>query len=184
MIHCHDWQTALVPVLLFEQSPAHRVGDQRVCYTVHNFSHQGVCGEPVLWATGLCSPERFYDPTRLRDDLNRGAINLMKGGIVYSNFVTTVSPQHAWEARHTDQGMGLGHTLDVHHGKFGGMLNGVDYEVWNPEIDPAIPVRYTADNVAGKYGQGGPSGPAVAAAPVQPDRGLRRPSGPPRRACT
>ena len=53
----------------------------------------------------------------------------MKGGIVYSNFVTTVSPQHAWEAAHTNQGMGPGHTLHIHHGKFGGVLNGVDYDV-------------------------------------------------------
>jgi starch synthase len=75
----------------------------------------------------------------------------MKGGIVYSNFVTTVSPQHAWEAAHTDQGRGLGHTLHIHHGKFRGVLNGVDYDVWNPEIDPLIPVPYTADDVAGKY---------------------------------
>ena len=71
----------------------------------------------------------------------------MKGGIVYSNFVTTVSPQHAWEAAYTEQGRGLGHTLHVHQGKFGGVLNGVDYDVWNPEIDPLIPVRYSADDV-------------------------------------
>ena len=82
VIHCHDWQTALVPVLLFEIYQHIGLADQRVCYTVHNFSHQGVCGEPVLWATGLCSPKRFYDYNRLRDNLNPSAINLMKGGIV------------------------------------------------------------------------------------------------------
>ena len=151
VIHCHDWQTALVPVLLFEIYQHIGLGDQRVCYTVHNFSHQGVCGESVLWATGLCSPERFYDYHRLRDNFNPSAINLMKGGIVYSNFVTTVSPQHAWEARHTDQGMGLGHTLHVHQGKFGGILNGVDYEVWNPETDGLIPSRYGPDWLDDKY---------------------------------
>ena len=151
VIHCHDWQTALVPVLLFEIYQHIGLGDQRVCYTVHNFSHQGVCGEPVLWATGLCSPERFYDYNRLRDNFNPSAINLMKGGIVYSNFVTTVSPQHAWEVRHTDQGMGLGHTLHVHRGKFGGILNGVDYQVWNPETDGVIPSRYGPDWLDDKY---------------------------------
>ena len=151
VIHCHDWQTALVPVLLFEIYQHIGLWDQRVCYTVHNFSHQGVCGEPVLWATGLCSPERFYDYNRLRDNFNPSAINLMKGGIVYSNFVTTVSPQHAWEVRHTDQGMGLGHTLHVHRGKFGGILNGVDYQVWNPETDGVIPSRYGPDWLDDKY---------------------------------
>jgi starch synthase len=75
----------------------------------------------------------------------------MKGGIVYSNFITTVSPQHAWEATGSDQGMGLGHTLHLHRGKFGGVLNGIDYEVWNPEIDILIPSNYTAGTVERKY---------------------------------
>ncbi len=151
IIHCHDWQTGLVPVLLYEIYQHVGMTDPRVCYTIHNFSHQGVAGENVLWATGLNRPDHFYHHTRLQDNFNRAAINLMKGGIVYSNFVTTVSPKHAWEAANTDQGCGLGHTLHIHHGKFGGVLNGVDYDVWNPEIDPSIPVRYTADDVAGKY---------------------------------
>jgi starch synthase len=71
----------------------------------------------------------------------------MKGGIVYSNFITTVSPQHAWEVTYSDQGMGLGPTLYIHREKSGGVLNGIDYEVWNPEIDIPIPSNYTADTV-------------------------------------
>jgi len=66
--------------------------------TIHNFAHQGICGEHVLWETGLTRPGHFFDGDRLRDNFNHGALNLMKGGIVYSNFITTVSPQHAWEA--------------------------------------------------------------------------------------
>ena len=111
VIHCHDWQTAVVPVLLYEVYQHMGMRDQRVCYTVHNFAHQGICGEHVLWATGLTRPEHFFDDDRLRDNFNHSAINLMKGGIVYSNFITTVSPQHAWEATYTDQGMGLGQGL-------------------------------------------------------------------------
>ena len=136
IIHCHDWQTALVPVLLYELYQPIGMGDQRVCFTVHNFSHQGIADESLLWATGLCDPARFFDYERLRDNFNPAALNLMKGGIVYSNFVTTVSPGHAWEVCYSDQGRGLGHTLHVHRGKFGGVLNGVDYDMWNPEIDP------------------------------------------------
>ena len=66
---------------------------------------------------------------------------------MYANFVTTVSPQHAWEAQYTDQGQGLGHTLHLHGSKFGGVLNGVDYDLWNPEIDPIDPgaVRQRVD---------------------------------------
>ena len=151
VIHCHDWQTALVPVLLYEIYQHLGMRDQRVCYTIHNFGHQGVTGETVLWATGLTRPHHFYDYERLRDDFNRSALNLMKGGIVYANFVTTVSPQHAWEAQYTDQGQGLGHTLHMHREKFGGVLNGVDYDLWNPETDRFIPVQYGSEWFDGKY---------------------------------
>jgi starch synthase len=151
VIHCHDWHTALVPVLLYEIYKHHGMQDQRVCFTVHNFRHQGIAGENVLWATGLGRPEYYFDPYRMRDDFNVGALNLMKGAILYSNFITTVSRQHAWEARHTDQGFGLGHSLCTHQGKFGGILNGVDYDVWNPEIDGRIPHRYGIGSLERKY---------------------------------
>ena len=134
-------------MLLYEIYQHLGMHDQRVCYTIHNFAHQGICGEYVVWATGLTRPEHFFDDDRLRDNFNHSAINLMKGGIVYSNFITTVSPQHAWEATYTDQGMGLGHALYIHREKFGGVLNGIDYDVWNPEIDILIPSNYTADTV-------------------------------------
>ncbi len=151
VIHCHDWQTGLLPVLLFEMYKYHGMPHQRVCYTIHNFRHQGVAGAEILRATGLNRPEYYLHHDRLQDNLNRHAVNFMKGGIVYSNFVTTVSPQHAWEARHTDQGHGLGHTLSVHAGKFDGVLNGLDYDAWNPETDSFIPHRYNADTVQDKY---------------------------------
>lgn len=152
VIHCHDWQTGLVPVLLFEIYKFIGMDRLRVCYTVHNFKHQGVTGDYILWATGLCRPEYFMHPDRLQDDHNRTALNMMKAGIVYANFVTTVSPQHASEACYTDQGYGLGHTLCKHQGKFGGVLNGLDYDVWNPETDPWIPSHYNPDEVETKYG--------------------------------
>ena len=150
IVHCHDWQTGLVPVLLYEVYQEHGMQDQRVCYTIHNFSHQGIAGEHVLWATGLTRPDRFFHYDRLRDNFNQGALNLMKGGIVYSNFVTTVSPQHAWEVTYTDQGLGLEHTLYVHRDKFGGVLNGVDYDVWNPEVDKFIPANFGVDSLERK----------------------------------
>ena len=152
VIHCHDWQTGMVPVLLYETYQRAGLYDQRVCYTIHNFAHQGITGPEVLRATGLGRPEHFLHPDRLGDPGNPGAVNLMKGGIVYANAVTTVSPHHAWEARHTEQGHGLGATLDVHAGKFSGVLNGIDYDVWNPEIDPFVPERYTPESVELKYG--------------------------------
>ena len=151
IIHCHDWQTGLVPVLLFEIYQHIGLHHPRVCYTVHNFKHQGVTGENVLHAVGLGRPEYFMHHDRLHDNCNPKAVNLMKAGIVYSNFVTTVSMKHATEAKDGDQGYGLGHSLQVHHQKFGGILNGVDYDVWNPEIDPLLPHKYSVDAIEGKY---------------------------------
>jgi starch synthase len=102
-------------------------------------------------ATGLRDPGRFFVDERLQDNFNPAMLNMLKGGIVYANFVTTVSPGHAWEVCNADQGRGLGHTLHVHRHKFGGVLNGVDYEMWNPEIDPWIPQRYGPDSIEDKY---------------------------------
>ncbi len=152
IIHCHDWQTGLVPVLLYEIYARLGMDRQRIVYTIHNFKHQGITGEAVLWATGLGRPEYYFHHDRLLDNFNHTAINLMKGGIVYSNYVNTVSPHHSWEARFTDQGNGLGQTLAIHHYKFGGILNGVDYDVWNPETDRFIASHYNVWNVEGKYG--------------------------------
>jgi starch synthase len=151
VIHCHDWQTGLVPVLLYEVYQHIGMAGQRVCYTIHNFKHQGITGEHVLYAAGLPHPHHLFQPERLQDDFNHAAINLMKGGVVYSNFVTTVSPKHAHEVMYTDQGHGLGHTLNVHQRKFGGILNGLDYDVWNPEVDELIPVRYGVVDLEKKY---------------------------------
>lgn len=151
VIHCHDWQTALVPVLLYEIYKFHGMDRSRVCLTIHNIGHQGVIGGELLEATGLKRPEYYFNHERLQDNFHLGALNLLKGGIVYSNFVTTVSPHYAWETLHTNQGMGLSPTLWTHRSKFGGVLNGIDYEVWNPDIDPYIATRYTAENVDAKY---------------------------------
>lgn len=150
IIHCHDWQTGLVPVLLFEMYKFIGMENQRVCYTIHNFKHQGFGGEDVLALTGLNRPEYYFDLDRLQDNFNPFSLNFMKGGIVYSNFVTTVSPHHAWEARHTEVGYGLGHTLHLYQDKFRGVLNGIDYDVWNPEVDRYIPFKFNAQDLAGK----------------------------------
>ncbi|PSB03656.1 glycogen synthase GlgA [Merismopedia glauca] len=149
VIHCHDWQTGLVPVMLFEMYKWHGMANQRVCYTIHNFKHQGVTGADILWATGLNNDAYYYQYHCLRDD-HHNCLNIMKGGINYSNFVNTVSPHHAWEARFNGEGCGLEPTLNIHHSKFSGILNGLDYNFWNPEKDAYIPHPYSADNFAEK----------------------------------
>ncbi len=147
VLHCHDWQTGLVPVMLYEMYQYSGMENQRVCYTIHNFKHQGIAGADLLWATGLNRAEYYFEYDRLQDNFNPFSLNFMKGGIVYSNYVTTVSPHHAWEAHHTEIGYGLGHTLHLHQHKFRGVLNGIDYEVWNPETDRYIPHNYTAEKL-------------------------------------
>jgi starch synthase len=149
VIHCHDWQTALVPVLLYEIYQHVGMRHSRVCFTLHNVQHQGVTREHILRATGL--NHHVINRDRLQDNFNHAALNLMKGAIVYSNFVTTVSPRYAWEIRHTALNYGLGHTLHVHADKFGGVLNGIDYDQWNPETDVHIPFHYSVDSLDGKY---------------------------------
>lgn len=151
IIHCHDWQTGLVPVLLYEQYAHVGLSWQRICYTIHNFKHQGLTGDYILRATGLNNIGYYFNNNKLQDNFNYTAVNLMKGGIVYSNFVTTVSPTHSHEARFTDQGSGLNQTLNIHHAKFGGVLNGIDYDVWNPEVDKYIPKNYSYQNLEYKY---------------------------------
>lgn len=151
VIHCHDWQTGLLPVLLFEMYQHYGMSHPRVCYTLHNLRHQGVTGDFILWATGLNRPDHFFHNDRLQDNFNPFALNLMKGGIVYSNFVTTVSPSYAWEISHSDLNYGLGHTLHVHGRKFGGILNGIDYDVWNPEVDRHIPFHFGSGTIDKKY---------------------------------
>jgi starch synthase len=150
VIHCHDWQTGLVPVMLFEMYKWHGMWNQRVCYTIHNFKHQGIGGADILWGTGLNNEQYYFHYDRLQDNFNPFAINLMKGGIVYSNYINTVSPHHAWEARYSGISYGLGHTLELHHYKFGGILNGIDDQVWNPETDAFLPYKYSKNDLTGK----------------------------------
>jgi starch synthase len=151
IIHCHDWQTALVPVFLFEIYQHLGMRHPRTCFTIHNFKHQGVTGAQLLNATALHRPEYYFHYDRMRDNHNPHALNMMKAGVVYSNFVTTVSPRHAMEAKDQGQGFGLEPTLHIHHLKYGGVVNGIDYEFWNPEIDRYIPFHYTVDNLDEKY---------------------------------
>ena len=152
IIHCHDWQTGLIPVLLYEIYARLGMDRQRVVYTYPQLQASGGYRRSGAVGSEQGRPEYYFHYDRLLDNVYHTAINLMKGGVVYSNYVNTVSPHHSWEARFTDQGYRLGQTLAIHHHKFGGILNGVDYDVWNPEIDRFIPSHYTVWNVEAKYG--------------------------------
>ncbi len=149
VIHCHDWQTGLLPVLLYERYEALGMRHTRVCYSLHNIGYQGWTDSEVLHHSGL-DPQRLLTADRLQDPGNPQGVNLMKGGIVFSNFVTTVSPRYAWEVQHTDQGMGLQPLLQQYQHKFAGLLNGIDYDTWNPATDPLIAKHYDHDTLPAK----------------------------------
>jgi starch synthase len=149
ILHCHDWQTALVPVLLYEIYTALGMTHSRVCYTLHNVGHQGITGPNVLRQVGL-DVNSLMNPARLLDPSRAGAVNLMKGGLVFANFITTVSPTYANEIRYSPLGEGLQETLRTHEKKVGGVLNGIDYNMWNPEIDRYIPQHYSSTSLQDK----------------------------------
>ncbi|AFL76283.1 glycogen synthase [Thiocystis violascens] len=149
ILHCNDWQTGLIPVLLYEIYQALGLTSTRVCYTLHNLGYQGQVGESILRQVGL-DPRRLMAPDRLLDPQDTRVANLLKGGIVFSNFVNTVSPRYAWEIQETDQGMGLQSLLKTHTHKFGGVLNGIDPSIWSPEVDPLIPVNFGSDSLPSK----------------------------------
>ncbi|MDR3077288.1 MAG: glycogen synthase GlgA [Planctomycetota bacterium] len=145
IIHCHDWATGLIPVALWDIYQKLGWNNSRVVYTIHNNECQGLCGfgDRLLGLIGL-DAKAYHRPDRLQDDLHRNCINMMKGGIVYSNFVTTVSPSYAGELRSSVGGRGLEQVFSRHSGKLGGILNGIDYDAWNPETDPKLAGRYAA----------------------------------------
>lgn len=146
ILHCNDWQTGLLPVLLDARYRATALKDSRVCYTLHNLGYQGQVGESVLRQVGL-DPRRLMTPERLLDPHDARMANLMKGGIVYADYVNTVSPRYAWEIQNTEQGMGLQSLFQAHAGKFGGVLNGLDEQLWNPAVDPLIPANFDLDSL-------------------------------------
>jgi len=146
IIHCHDWQTGLIPVYLntlFKDDP--RFAGIRTVFTIHNVAYQGIFPPSEMPLTGLgwdlFTPEgiEFY-----------GKINLMKGGIVYSDILTTVSKNYARQIQTGEYGCGLEGLLKARQKDLYGILNGVDYDEWDPEKDRFIIKNYSRRTPGGK----------------------------------
>ncbi len=152
IIHCHDWQTAMVPVMYYDLYQELGWNNSRVVFTIHNTECQGLCwyGDRLLGMVQMQSA-RYCQADKLQDDQNPSCINLMRGGVVYSNFITTVSPTFASEIKGPEGGRGMHHALSAYAGKLGGVINGIDYDIWNPETDRAIAHNYSADSFVDKY---------------------------------
>ena len=143
VIHANDWQTGLVPAFLGELYAA-RPGYRRTrsVFTVHNIAYQGMFGRDVLRLTGL--PGWMYNPAQLEF---YGHMNFLKAGIVFADAVNTVSPTYAREIQTPEFGCGMEGLLAQVRGKLSGIVNGVDYDQWDPAGDPHVAARYTADTV-------------------------------------
>jgi len=152
ILHAHDWTTALAPVLVCEMYARLGWEKTRSVFTIHNTECQGLCwyGDKVLSMIGL-DPGALWRPDRLRDDHHANCVNLMRGAIVYSNFISTVSPSYAGEIRTPAGGHGLHNVLNLFAPKLGGILNGIDPDEWNPAADPKIPQAYDATRLVEKY---------------------------------
>lgn len=146
IIHLHDWQTGIIATLYEEMYKPLGYKHPKTVFTIHNMEYQGKCSPEDLEKIGL-SASYYHQPVRLQDNLHLNLVNLMKGGIVYSDFVTTVSPTYAKEVLSPEGGKGLESTLNHYHYKFKGILNGLDYSYWNPEIDRFLPVNYSSREI-------------------------------------
>lgn len=143
IIHCHDWQTGLIPVLLkdrFPESEFYR--DIKSVITIHNLKFQGVWDvKTVRDITGL--PAYYFTPDKLEA---YGDANYLKGGIVYADAITTVSDTYAEEIKVPFYGEGLDGLMRARANSLRGIVNGIDYDVFNPETDPMIEKHYNIRN--------------------------------------
>jgi starch synthase len=146
IVHTHDWQAALLPVLLREAERRHHATlALKTIFTIHNIAFQGVFPAKVFARTNL--PDELFHIDGLE---YYSQINLMKGGILFADRVTTVSPRYAKEIQTPEFGCGLDGVVQTRADDLTGLLNGVDTAVWNPASDPVLPARYSQANMAGK----------------------------------
>ncbi len=146
IIHCNDWQTALVPVYLKEAYvPYGRLRAVRTVLTIHNIAYQGKFWMYDLHILNL--GWSIFSPDKL-EFYNH--INYLKGGIVYSDAVTTVSRRYAEEIRNSEAGHGLDGLLRSIGSKLTAIRNGIDGDYWNPLTDPHLPIHYDAPDTEGK----------------------------------
>ena len=146
IFHCHDWQSALMPVLLstqYVEDPAFQ--DVATVFTIHNMGYQGLFAPDTLpllvlpWDLFTIAKMEFF-----------GQVNFLKGALVYSDFVTTVSKRYSQEIQTAEFGFGLDGVLRDRSATVAGILNGVDYSQWSPQTDKYIAVKYSPGDLSGK----------------------------------
>jgi starch synthase len=146
VVHVHDWQVALVPLLIqHQQSLDGWANVPRTCLTIHNLAYQGVF---PLWKYQLTNlPWSYFTPQGVEF---YGQMNCLKAGIVYADYLTTVSPRYAREITTEEMGCGLDGVLRDRQASLVGILNGVDYTEWNTLQNPHLPQPYSVEDLSGK----------------------------------
>jgi len=166
VVHCHDWQTGLIPILArHDQLHTGWTQPPRTIFTVHNLAFQGSFPAASWGLTGLPS-----DWLHLESALHFERVNFLKAGLTQAQAITTVSPNYAREILTPEYGCGLEGLLLKRYNDLGGILNGVDYEEWNSASDPALPASFSAQDLSGK---------ATCKAALQREMGLPVDSGVP-----
>jgi starch synthase len=146
VIHCHDWQSALVPVLLRTQYQKDPVLDGLpVVFTIHNMGYHGAFPREIMKKIGL--PDNLFNVDAMEFFAR---VNFLKGALVFSDYLTTVSRKYAEEIQTPEYGHGLDGVARARAGRLVGILNGVDYTIWNPEKDKFIAAKYSIKDLTGK----------------------------------
>ena len=146
IVHCHDWQTGLVPAYLktlYKTDPF--FSGAASVFTIHNVGYQGIFPRDRLSVSGL--PASEFRPSGLE---HWGSISLLKAGIIYADGITTVSPKYRQEILTPEHGMGMEGILLNRRTSLHGILNGADYRSWNPATDQHIPANYSLQKPAAK----------------------------------
>ena len=146
IVHCHDWHTGLLPVYLkeiFLTDPFYR--KIKSIMTIHNLGYQGLFPKDD-WPT-LSLPDRIFNPEGLEF---YGQINLLKAGLLWADRITTVSPTYSEEIKTEEFGQKLEGVLNKREEDLTGILNGIDYQYWNPETDPLLKKNYGKTRLSGK----------------------------------
>ncbi|TAG30012.1 MAG: glycogen synthase, partial [Verrucomicrobia bacterium] len=147
VVHCHDWQTGLLPLLLRHAEQRH--GDvlaMRTVLTVHNIAFQGVFPMRSFYRTNL--PEEL---TGIDGVEYFGQMNFLKAGLLFADRLTTVSPRYAQEIQTPEFGCGLEGVVATRAEEMVGLRNGIDATIWNPATDTLLPATYTIDDLSGKW---------------------------------
>jgi starch synthase len=146
VIHCHDWQTGLVPVILRAQHEADTIlRAVPVILTVHNMGYHGLFPREILSRISL--PASLFHMEALEF---YGKVNYLKGGLIFADYLTTVSRRYAQEIQTPEYGHGLDGVVRARGSRVVGILNGVDYSAWSPETDKLIAANYSAKDFSGK----------------------------------